>query len=151
MDYYVAGRTAATAATANHAGAALWNPHASIRLQVREIHWFKTVATVDNIAVVRISARGTAGSTVTPTIGNSSQRGVAPTSGALLDLATYSAQPTITDTIPLLRANFPAAIASGAMFALQEPIEIPPGAGLAIVTPVATILQPADVMFRWTE
>lgn len=150
MDYYAAGRSAATAATANHAGAALWNPHATIRLQVREIHWIKTVATLDNLAVQRITARGTAGSTITPTIASSSQRGVDRPSGCLIDLATYSVQPTL-EGVPLLRTNLPSAVGAGMMWSLAEPIEIPPGAGLALITPTAVILQPADVTFRWTE
>jgi hypothetical protein len=117
-----------------------------------EIHWFKTVATVDNIAVRRTSAKGTAGTTVTPNSSNSASGRLAPPSGATLELATFSAQPTLlASSVDMLRANFPAAIASGAMYSFQVPIEIPAGQGLAIITPPAVILQPADVTFRWTE
>jgi hypothetical protein len=115
-------------------GAELWNPHSTITLFVKEIHWFKTVATVDNASVQRSTAKGTAGSTVTPTIASSFSRGVDRPSGATLELATFSAQPTL-EGVPLLRANFPAAIASGAMWSFRnQPIEIPPGAGLCIAT-----------------
>lgn len=148
----VGGRNAATAATANHVAACLWNPHASIRLRVYEISWSKTVATADNMALVRTSTRGTPGSTVTPTIDNETDRAVAPPSGALLDLGAYTAQPTLLNSgTPLWRWNLPAAVGSGFMLSLPEELEIPPGGGLAIITPVATILQPADVSFAWAE
>ena len=151
MRAMLGGRTAATAATANVAGCALWNPHASIRLRVYEIWWCKTVATVDNLALVRISARGTATSSITAVQANETDYAGAPTSGAILDV-TYSAQPTIiSSTAPLMRWNLPAAVGSGAIWSFPEEIEIPAGQGLAIITPPAVILQPADVTFRWAE
>lgn len=150
-DYIVGGRTAATAATANHVGASLWNPHASIPMRITEIAWAKTVATADNLAIMRITARGTAGSTVTPTIVNDVFRGVAPPSGALLDLAAFTGQPTLDGAVYMHRWNLPAAVGAGIFWALRTPIRVPAGTGLALVTPVATILQPADVTFSWSE
>jgi hypothetical protein len=154
MRYSIGARTVATAAAADHAGAALWNPHASVRLEVVALEWFKTVATVDNLAIVRLSARGTAGSTVTPGAQSGIVTQAVPPSGALLDLAAYSVQPTIIGTGTaryIRRTNLPAAIGSGVMWMFTEPIEIPPGQGLAVITPAAVILQPADVSFEWKE
>jgi len=149
--YAVGGRSAATAATANHAAAALWNPSATKAIKVREIWVFKTVATADNHALQRITARGTAGSTVTPDSSTCMDYPrIAPQSGALLDLAAYTTQPTLTGVI-LARANLPAAIGSGFIWVFAEPIVVPPGEGLAIITPVAVILQPSDFTFVWDE
>jgi hypothetical protein len=149
--YAVGGRSAATAATADHVAAALWNPSSTKKIKVREIWVFKTVATADNHALRRITARGTPGSTVTPDASNCFETPrVAPASGALLDLAAYTVQPTLTG-VNLARANLPAAIGSGFIWVFTEPIEIPPDEGLAITTPVATILQPSDFTFVWDE
>lgn len=150
MRVALSGRSAATAATINAVGAALWNPHASIRLRVYEISWAKTVATVDNMALVRTTTRGTV-TTIASTVDNETDRAAVAPSGAGLDV-TYTAQPTIASAAaPLARWNLPAAIGAGFVWSLPEEWEIPPGTGLAIMTPVATILQPADVSFRWAE
>ncbi len=152
MRVRVAGRSAATAATANHVAACLWNPHATIRLRVYEIAWCKTVATVDGLMLVRTTTRGTPASTVTPVMQNETDYAAAPVSGALLDLGAYSAQPTIVSTAAALwRWNLPAAIGSGFIQSFPEEMEIPPGNGLAVITPAATILQPADISFAWAE
>ena len=146
------GRTAATAATANVAGAALWNASAVKAIFVTQISWAKTVATADNLGIVRISTRGTAGSTVTPVQQNDNDYQAAPPSGALLDLASYSVQPTlISSTAYMFRWNMPASIGSGFILPLPDVITIPPGTGLCLVTPPAVILQPGDVSFFWRE
>lgn len=151
MRYSVGGRTAATAATANHVGAGLWNPHASKAIKLRELWVFKTVATADNHGLRRITARGTPGSTVTPDITTAFDTPrIAPQSGTLLDLAAYTVQPTLTGVL-LARANLPASIGAGFIWVFAEPIIIPPGEGLAIITPEAVILQPSDVTFVWDE
>lgn len=149
--YAVGGRSAASAATANHAAACLWNASATKNIKVREIWVFKTVATVDNHALRRAIARGTPGSTVTPDASNCFEAPmIAPQSGALLDLAAYTVQPTLTG-VNLARANLPAAIGSGFIWVFAEPIEVPFGEGLVITTPVAVILQPSDFTFVWDE
>lgn len=144
----VAGRTAATAATANHVGAQFWNPHASARMWVTAIDWCKaTVATADGFTLRRSTARGTAGSTVTPDIDNSAERDNVNVAGILLDLAAFSAQPTL-DASELWRWPLPAAIGSGVMKVFPgKGISVPFGTGLCIVTNGAVILQPADVTF----
>lgn len=151
-EYSVGGRSAATAATANHVGAALWNASSTRALWVTQISWAKTVATADNIALARISARGTAGSTVTPVQQNDATYDAAPPTGALLDLAAYSAQPTVISTAAYMwRWHMPAAIGAGFILPWPGALLVPPGAGLALLTPPATVLQPADVTFWWYE
>lgn len=150
--FSVGGRSTATAATVNHAGAQLWNASASKSLYVSQIGWSKTVGTADAVAMVRTTARGTAGSTVTPVQQNDASYDAAPSSGALLDLAAFTVQPTIVSTAaPMLRWMLPAAVGSGFILPIPGQIEVPAGTGLALITPVATILQPSDVTFWWQE
>jgi hypothetical protein len=152
MRYSVAGRSLATAATANHVGAQLWNPSTSLPVWVRELHWFQTGAVVSNPAITRSSARGaTPTATVTPDIDNHYDRALAPPSGVVLELATFGTQPTI-DTVPLARYNQPAAAGSGFILVFgDDGIEVKPGTGLVVATLVAVILQPADVTVVWEE
>lgn len=149
--YQTGGRSAATAATADNFGAALWNPHASKPIRVREIWWFKTVATADSYQVARITARGTSTLTVTPDIDNDRDRLLAPGSGALLDL-TYSGQPTL-QAPPLHRGNLPAVIGAGFIKVFDPPIRIAAGEGIGIAVPtgLSVVLQPADITFVWEE
>lgn len=149
--YSVSGRSAATAATLNHAAAALWNPSSAFNISVREIWIVKTVATADNHAIAFITTRGTAGSTVTPDIDNDYARQSPPPSGALLDLAAYSVQPTLQSP-PLARRNLPATVGSALYFDFRDyPILVRAGQGLCVYTPVATILQASDFTFTWDE
>jgi hypothetical protein len=145
----VAGRSAATAATSDNVGAALWNPAAAKILWVTEISWFKTVATADIAGLVRTSTRGTQTSTVTPDADNAYARDLTNSAAGVLDV-TYSAQPTIQGPY-LWRIGLPAAVAAGFIKVFKRPIAVPPGTGLAIATPVATILQPGDVAFEFED
>lgn len=149
--YSVGGRSVATAATANHCAAQLWNPHATKAIKVVGIRISKTAATIDNHTMRRTTARGTPGSTVTPDVTNHLQRQYAPGSGAVLDLAAFTVQPTL-EGIELTRDNLPATIGSGFVWSfLDSPLEVGPGKGLAVCTPVAVILQPSDFTFIWDE
>lgn len=147
--FAVAGRSAATAATADNIGAALWNPAAAVSLKVKELHWFHSTATADNLEIIRISARGTASVTVTPDADNDLERLVGPASAAVLDV-TYTVQPTVQGP-PMFRNNLPAALGAGVIYVFEKPIEVPAGTGLAVGTPVAVALVAADVTFVWDE
>lgn len=150
--YAVRGRTAAAAATANHAIAVLWNAHATKRIAVTEIAVFKTGAgaAADALVIQRTTTRGTAGSTVTPDIDNSYQADVAPPSGPLLDLAAFSAQPTLA-TPPLKGFVAAAVAASGIVFPVPRELVVPPGTGLAIIQIAATAWPASEVSFEWNE
>jgi hypothetical protein len=119
---------------------------------VTAISWFQTAATVSNPAVQRSSARGaTPTATVTPDIDNDWSRAVAPPSTAVLELATFGTQPTLAGP-DLFKANLPAAIGSGFIIPFAgRGILVPPGTGLCVYTPVAVILQPADVTYFCEE
>lgn len=149
--YSVSGRSLATAATANHCAAQLWNPSTTIPIFVTEVHFVQTIATVSNLVIQRSSARGaTPTATVTPDIDNDYDHGLAPPSASVLELATFSTQPTLA-TPPLKAWYLPAAIGSGLMWVFPHPIKVKPGAGLCIATPVSVVLQPGDVVFDWDE
>lgn len=150
LGYRVGGRSAATAATANHAYGALWNPSTTKSIYVYEIHLVKTIGTADNHALVRITARGTPGSTVTPDADNHDAGQVVPQSGALLDLAAYSVQPTLAS--PNLHTfNLPAVVGAGLIWTFPNGLRIPNAGGLAIITPQAVVGQPSDITFVWSE
>lgn len=148
MSYRVAGRTAATAAV-NNAVCTLWNPSTAFRIHVIEFGVFITTAgtAAQTIIVQRATARGTAGSTVTPDIDNDSDRLLVPPSGALLDLAAYSAQPTF-DASELFR--FPLANVAGSGVVIPFDVDIPPGTGLTLKATL-TAWPASDVNFNWRE
>ncbi len=150
--YSVGGRTLATAATANHVGAQFWNPSTTKGVWVTAVSWFQTAGTVSNPAIARSSARGaTPTATVTPTVDSNWDRGVTPPSASVLELATFGTQPTITG-VPLFKSNLPAAIGSGFILPFTgRGIFVPSATGLVVFTPVAVILQPADVTYFWEE
>lgn len=150
--YSVGGRTAATAATADQSGAALWNASTTKTIYCKEAHWFKSAATADNEQLIRTTNRGTTpGSTATPDIDSDYNRAVAPVSGAVLDMAAWATYPTVAGP-PLARTNLPAAVGAGVIWVFGgDGIAIPQSTGLAIGTPVATILQAGDATFVWDE
>ncbi len=149
--YTVRGRSGVTVGTVNHAIAQFWNPHATQRIKVVQFGVFKTSAggSADSFRLKRSTARGTAGSTVTPDIDNHSERAVAPVSGALLDLAAFSVQPTLAaaelgpDCLP---GNFP-----GACLLYDIGIVIPPGTGLVIAQIASAVYPVSGISFIWTE
>lgn len=151
--YFIRGRSAATAATANHVIAQLWNPHASQRIRCYQFAVFKTTVGVatDAFRLRRSTARGTAGSTVTPDIDNHSERAIAPVSGALLDLAAFSVQPTL-DASELGPEFLPGNIeGAGLRYDIPGGLAIPPGTGLAISQVTGAAFPVSAIDFIWDE
>lgn len=148
--YRVGGRSAATAATDTHVAAALWNASTTKDIFLTELHFAVTTAASATAALRRTTTRGTAGSTVTPDIDNAVARTAAPVSGALLDLAAYSVQPTL-DASELDRWMTAAAIGAGKIWVFSDPIKIPQSAGLAILTRAAAAFPASDFTFAWRE
>ena len=151
--YSVRGRTAATAATADHACATLWNPHSTHRIRVVQISLCASAAPSAGctLKLRRATARGTAGSTVTPGVMHHSLRAIAPPSGAVLDLAAYTTQPTFETGDLGLGWVLAAVAAAGVIYPIPNGIEIPPGAGLSITTGAAIAIPASDVTFFWLE
>jgi hypothetical protein len=141
-----------TAATIDHAIAQLWNPSSAVHLFVTQVHAVKITATGLNILVLRrSSARGTAGSTITPTAINDHGHRLAPPSGALLDLAAFSVQPTL-DALNLFNWALPAAIGSGVIWTFAEPIRVQAGDGLVLTQGNAVASDVGGrVTFSWME
>jgi hypothetical protein len=101
---------------------------------------------------IRISARGTAGSTVTPAIQNHSERAIAPPSGLLLDLSAYSVQPTLDSTAtPLFGYTFAAVSGSGFVYPIPGGWILGPGAGIGFAQVPATASVAFDVNASWLE
>lgn len=140
------GFTAATAATADHAIFGIWNPDTLRRIRVYEIGIFKATAGTagDSAYLRRMTARGTASSTITPDADNSYEADDVPAAGWLLDLAAYSAQPTLA--APGMWGWVAAAVAgSGIIWPMPRGISVPPGAGLVVVQRAATIWPTSEV------
>ena len=148
--YIAGGRTAATLATLDHAVAVLWNPSTTRSLGVIQLEFSVTTAGVANAVIQRTTARGTAGSTVTADIDNAFSRVAAPPSGALFDLAAFSVQPTL-DASELARWATAAVIGAGRIWTWPEPITVPAGAGLGLLTATAVIFPASDVTVMWRE
>lgn len=147
--HYVRGFNAATAATANHALASLWNPHGSRRIKVVEVHIFKAGAGAanDSIYLERITARGTAGSTVTPDADNSSEGDSTSPAGMLLDLAAFTVQPTLA-TPGMVGWVAPAVAGAGIIWTLPRGITLLPGTGIAILQRAATAWPTSEISFQ---
>ena len=149
MAYFeVAGRSLATAGTADHCAAQIWNPSTTIDIYVVEIFFQKTVATADHHMISRSTARGaTPTATSTPDADNDYENRNTPASAFVLELGTFGTQPTLA-TPTLRRGNLPAAIGAGNQFIFAgRGIRLRGNndRGLCIATPVATPLQPLDV------
>lgn len=152
MAYRCNGLTVASAATVDHGVAGLWNPHSTLRIRVIEISLVAVAAPGAGAGVElrRMSARGTAGSTVTPAIANHDARSIAPPSGALLDVATYSVQPTL-EANGLWNWVLSAVIGSGFIYPTPLGIVVPPGAGLVLVNRAGIVVPACEVTFVWQE
>lgn len=151
MDFRVGGVTAASAATAAHGVAVLWNPSSAVEMWLKEMHLANATAASAQVRIARITARGTAGSTVTPDIDNEYARGATAPSGAVLDLATYSGQPTV-DGSALGQWFTAATIGAGKAWSFgSKGLLIPPGAGIGFVNQAAVATAAVDVEFAWSE
>lgn len=150
--YAVAGRSAATAATLNHVGAQFWNPHSTRRIWLWKISYCNSASAAgDSIRFARTSVRGTAGSTVTPDVDNDFEQANAPASGALLDLAAFSVQPTLVAPQVVASVSFNTASVGWSLVFDAPGFCIDPGSGFAIHTTGAIVLRAGDWAFTWWE
>lgn len=152
--YSVSGVTVVTAAAINNGIAALWNPSTTRRIKVLEAGVYKNGITGIRVRLTRVSARGTPGSTVTPDADNSWEGGDdVPASGALLDLAAYTVQPTIMGTSlnSSLTSNASGSGGTGYVWTSPEGWWVPPLRGFAILTLQANAWPISEVYFVWEE
>lgn len=148
--YTVNGLTVATAATHAHAVAQIWNPSGTKRIELAEIGICAVAApgAASGFVIRRTSARGTPGSTVTPTAEHGYSRDAVPDSGFLLDLAAFTVQPTLIAGELGPGWILAAVIGSGIIYQYGgRNLTIPPGTGIAIVNRAAIILPASEVSF----
>lgn len=149
--YSVGGRSVATAATVNHGSAILWNPHTTKRIWLLGIEYVTSAAVGILGQFSRTSTKGTPGSTITPDEDNSWERDIAPPSGAVLDLATYTVQPTLQGPA-IYKVRVTSTIGFGGMWAPPEPgVCIPPGTGFGVLTAENNAFGAVDYTFIWEE
>lgn len=149
--FYIRGFTAATAATASHVIASIWNPGtvAGRRVSLVEAGIFKAGAGAanDSVFLARITARGTAGSSLTATAANAGENDSAPPSGLILDLAAFTVQPTLQAAPYLTGWVAPAVAGGGIILPVPRTIVIPAGTGIAICQRAATAWPTSEVYF----
>lgn len=144
----VRGVTAATTATIDLAAFSIWNPSTTKRIELVELGVFVTTAPTagSGLQMRRITARGTPGTTATPTLENAQERDAVPDSGFVLDLAVFSVAPTLA-AAPSMMGWVPAAsVGAGLVLPLRE-LTIPPGTGIAFLNRAAVIFPVSEVYF----
>lgn len=144
--YTVKVAPAATAATISHAILSIWNPSSTRTIQLTGISCVVPAAPAAGAGFEarRATARGTAGSTITPTAEHHNRRDAAPDSAFVVDLAAFTVQPTLATGALGLHWVFAAVAASGLILPLARPIEIPPGTGLVMTNVAAVIMATAN-------
>ena len=153
--FSVRGFTAATAGlAANDVVAQLWNPSADDRLWVVEIGMWRGGTVGPRCTLQRTSAQGTAGSTVTPDADNAwDGETTAPATGAVLNLAAFSVQPTLV-TPSLEGSVFVGGTGTtgfGTTWNMEPGVCVPPGSGLAIVATNTAAYSTSEIYVVWVE
>lgn len=147
--YSVGGRNAATSATIGNCVATLWNPHATKDIYVVRFS-MAGVSSDGKIELRPSTARGTPGSTVTPGIDNDAELLLAPISGALLDLAAYSVEPTLQSPARW-RYAYGGNVAGGmAQIPLDNGVRVPAGTGVSLIL-LNNAADIKDLTFEWDE
>lgn len=157
--FSVAGRTNAATTNVNDVHAQLWNPHSVRSLWVLEVETTRVdlVSGVPVLRLVRSSARGSGpGATVTPDLDNDFERGITPGTGAVLEVANFTTEPTLTGA-PFGQSMMTAATAglqAGPMYQWGFPagLRVPPGTGLCVaVTLAGSGGVQSESIFRFLE
>jgi len=141
----LAGRQAASSgAVIDNVAGSIWNPHATARVILKEIHIANSVATVAHIGVKRTTTRGaTPAASFTAAIANTDQRDIVDPAGLALEVAGFGTQPAVEGSY-IQRWAIPAAIGAGVMFVFANPLTIPAGTGVAIVSATALLTPIMD-------
>jgi hypothetical protein len=148
--YAVSARSGTTTTANNDCYGALWNPHGTKDIVVISLTTCK-VSGANALYAQRITTRGTVGSTVTPDIDNDFEALLAPVSGAVLDLAPYSVQPTraAPNFFRLLTSQSNAGPTQELWFG--EGLTIPAGTGLGVFQGLSGTTGQFDLTFVWDE
>jgi hypothetical protein len=147
--YSAAGRTVATAASANAVACGIHNDHATKSIYVREFWLFTTTATTINLGIQRATTKGTVVTSVAHDADNAFDRRAAAPSGCTVIL-DYSADPTLTANY-MFAAISAAQIGAGWVFGFPEAVEVPAGTGLVCCTTQAAAFPVCDFTAVWDE
>lgn len=146
--FSIAGRNTTTAATADLSFGTFWNNHATADLYVVTLAIHKFSGRTD-CTIRRATARGTPASTVTPDIDNDYLKLAAPLAG-VLDLGSYSVQPTVDPSFVYRYGEAGAGAGAGLELVFGDGIRIPAGEGLT-VRQVAAVGSARDLTFTWDD
>lgn len=136
MVYHVHGLTGTVSGAASPLSVfGLWNPSSTRRIRLLELSCFWRDFDIAGVSfyLARTTARGTAGSTVTPDGDNSDGDTSAPPSGALLDLCTYSVNPTAATPDLMALGTMGTAAGGGFDQPISRGIWIPAGSGVVVL------------------
>jgi hypothetical protein len=147
--YAAAGRTVASAASANAVACGIHNDHGTKSIYIREIWIFTTTATTINLGIQRATTKGTSAATAAHDADNAYDRRAAAPSGCTV-ITDYSADPTLT-TNYMIQAISAAQIGAGWVFGFPQAIEVPAGTGLVLCTTQAAAFPVSDFTVVWDE
>lgn len=154
--YYISGISGAVPLTADSAMGSLWNPSSTKRIKVLELCSFYQTGTAltapYQVYISRITARGNATTTITPTAANDAEGVTAPTSGALLDVTYLTTWPTLAGAPYMITPMiYQSGHGQGFCYPLPRGIWVPPGRGLALVQANADNSSGHTTSFVWEE
>jgi hypothetical protein len=150
--YSVRAFSGATPGNGGDPWAVLWNPDSTKRIEVLEFGFYKTLQTSTRFRLARCSTRGTAGSTETPDGDNAwANDGEVPPSGAVLDVAPYSVDPTSgTGLWSEAQTGGAGGGGTGFVWTFEPGFVINPGTGLGIFA-LASGIMTAEFYAVWAE
>lgn len=152
--YSANGVAAATAGSVAHETVfVLWNPDSLKRIYLLEFHVWRGGNNQSRAWLRRTTTRGTPGSTITPDADNAWDSNLAPGSGALLDLSSYTSEPTKAspEFLSIIFAAVTGGQGMGFVWSNPRGIMIPPGTGVGMTMPISTAGSAAEVSVVWEE
>ncbi len=154
--YSVRGFSPSFSGNTDDGFAHLWNPDTAQRLRVIEFGYHNASAgtSTQRFRLFRTTGRGTPGSTVTPDADNAWDVNDSPPSGALLDLAVFTIQPTKAD--PGLQGIHHSTGGTGTpgtgfVYRPDRPLWVPPGTGLLLAYGSIDFWPSCEVYVVWYE
>jgi hypothetical protein len=140
-------------AATNEAMCQLWNNSSTKRIRLLEFALWRAGTVYSRQLICRTTARGTPGSTVTPTANNAWSGEDVPVGDTLLDLSNFSVEPTIA-LPPLFYFSMNTGTGTegmGFVWANPKGIWIKPGTGVAIIGPLAAVSSSIETYWVWDE
>ena len=149
--FSVRGRGTNTSGNIGDCIGQLWNDDATETITVVEFWVWRGGLTGNRVEMCRSTARGTAGSTVTPDADNAWDNLAGPTTSVLLDLPSFTTDPTVAGPALMNWNNATGTDSMGIAWATAGGINVPPGTGIAFLSLTATVYTASEVTFVWEE